>query len=51
MSKTYLGDWLAKLFSWMGFNPKPGCGCERRKQTLNNIHKKAEAAVLRRRAK
>lgn len=51
MTKTYLGDWLASFFSWFGIKAKPGCGCEKRKQRLNHIHKKAEEAVLIRRSK
>lgn len=51
MSRTYFGDWLATFFRWFGFRPKPGCGCDKRKQALNELHQKAERVLLRRGAR
>lgn len=48
MSKKYIGDHLATFFSWFGFKPKPGCGCEKRKKALNEMHRKTEEVFLRR---
>lgn len=48
MQKRYLGDWFATFFGWFGFQAKPGCGCEKRKQKLNSMHQKAEAMLVRR---
>lgn len=29
------GDWLARLFGWIGFKQRKGCGCAKRQATLN----------------